>query len=103
MTGICIRTISIRVLALTEKTPSPASDFFFALVAAILLSAKARDIAVVHRALGDDADLNAVAERIVAVGGVGIRLMPGDEIGIWAPVGFFAVKAFEHFRVRLFV
>ena len=62
-----------------------------------------RYVAVVHRPFGDDTDLDAIAERIVAVGGVGVWFMPRDQIWIGAPVGFFAVKALEHFRVRRFI
>ena len=57
-------------------------------------SSKTRHVAVVHRPFGDDADLDAIAERIVAVGRIGVRLMPWDQIRIGTPIGFLAIKAF---------
>ena len=57
---------------------------------------------MVHGALGKDADLDAIAERIVAVGGVDIRLMPRDEVGIGTPIGFFSVEASSYLWIRFF-
>src|SRR5258706_13044269 len=79
------------------------SDSFLRTLRLNLLSAETRDIAVMHRPCGDDADLDAVAERIVTVGGVGVGFMPRNQIRIGTPIGFLAVEALEHFRIRSFV
>src|SRR5919106_6288655 len=50
------------------------------------------DFAEVHGSLGDNADLNPIAERVVTIGGIGVGLVPGDEIRVWTPVGFLPVE-----------
>src|SRR6476620_964927 len=54
-----------------------------------------------HRALGEDADLNAIAERIIAVRGIVIGLVPRDLIWIGPPVSFPTVEAFKDLRVTI--
>src|ERR1044071_10099456 len=45
-------------------------------------SCKPRYLAEMHRAFGDDADLDAIAERIIAVRSIRVGLMPRDEVWI---------------------
>ena len=59
------------------------------------------DVAKGHRALGENADLDAITEWVIAVGGVGIWFMPGDLIGLRAPVGFPPVEALKDLRIAV--
>ena len=54
-----------------------------------------------HRALGEDADLNAIAERIIAIRGIAIGLVPRDLIWIGPPVSFPTVESFKDLRVTI--
>src|SRR5258708_37946581 len=54
-----------------------------------------------HRALGENADLNAVAERIIAVGGIAIGLMPRDLIWVGTPVSFPTVESFKDLTITI--
>ena len=60
----------------------------------IRASRETRYLAEMHRTFGDDADLDAIAKRIVTVCSIGVRLMPGNELWIGAPIGFFSIEAF---------
>ena len=75
MTGLCPSTL--RLGAFAGDIPIPILRSLRSL-RLNFLRPKARDIAVVHRPLGDDADLDTIAERIVTVGRIGVGLMPGD-------------------------
>ena len=55
-----------------------------------------------HRPFADDADLYTIAKRIVTICGILVRLMPGDEVGIGTPIGFFSVEASSYLWIRFF-
>ena len=63
---------------------------------------ESRHFTEVHRPRGDDAYLNAIAEGIVTIGGVGVGFMPGNQIWIRTPVSFFAVEALQNCRIAFF-
>src|SRR5262245_10981068 len=59
-------------------------------------------VAVVLGTFGDNADLEAIPEGIIAIDGIGIRLVPWDQIRIGSPIGFPATKSFQYLWIAFF-